>query len=61
MVPGGLLPLPTKYRIYFGEPVVFGGDHDDEDAVIEQKVATVRSTIQGMINRGLRERQHIFW
>jgi 1-acyl-sn-glycerol-3-phosphate acyltransferase len=61
LVPGGQLPLPTKYRLYFGEPMSFDGDPDDDDAVIEEKVAKVRGTIQSMLNRGLKERRSIFW
>jgi 1-acyl-sn-glycerol-3-phosphate acyltransferase len=61
LVPGGQLPLPTKYRIYFGEPMTFEGDPDDDDAVIEEKVARVKATIQSMLNRGLKERKSIFW
>lgn len=61
LLPGGQLPLPTKYRIYFGEPMSFDGDPDDDDAVIEEKVAKVRGTIQSMLNRGLKERRSIFW
>lgn len=60
-VPGGQLPLPTKYRITFGEPIRFEGDPDDDDAVIEDKVLTVKSAIQSMLNRGLKERRSIFW
>ena len=61
LFPGGQLPLPTKYRIQFGEPMVFEGDPDDDDAVIEEKVARVTGTIQSMLNRGLKERKSIFW
>jgi 1-acyl-sn-glycerol-3-phosphate acyltransferase len=61
LLPGGFLPLPTKYRLYFGEPLRFEGDPDDEDAVIETHVHIVRSTIQSMIHRGLKERRAIFW
>ena len=61
LFPGGQLPLPTKYRIYFGEPMRFDGDPDDDDAVIEEKVWLVKQTIQSMLNRGLKERKHIFW
>jgi 1-acyl-sn-glycerol-3-phosphate acyltransferase len=61
LVPGGQLPLPTKYRIQFGEPMYFEGDPDDDDAVIEEKVARVKGTIQSMLNRGLKERKSIFW
>ena len=61
LVPGGQMPLPTKYRIAFGEPMYFEGDPDDDDAVIEEKVNRVRTTIQSMLNRGLKERRSIFW
>jgi 1-acyl-sn-glycerol-3-phosphate acyltransferase len=60
-VPGGQLPLPTKYRIAFGDPIRFEGDPDDDDAVIEDKVLTVKNAIQSMLNRGLKERRSIFW
>ena len=59
--PLGLLPLPVKYRIYFGKPMRFEGDPDDEDAVIEKKVRSVVNTIQAMLDRGLRERAGIFF
>jgi 1-acyl-sn-glycerol-3-phosphate acyltransferase len=55
------LPLPTKYRIYFGEPLHFEGDPDDDDAVIEEKVWAVKATIQTMLNRGLKERRGLFF
>lgn len=61
LVPGGVLPLPTKYRITFGEPMFFGGDSDDDDSVMEEKVELVRATIQAMVNRGLRERKSVFF
>jgi len=61
LLPGGQLPLPTKYRMWFGEPMRFSGDADDDDSVIEEKVWLVRQTIQSMLNRGLKERTHIFW
>ena len=31
------LPLPVRYHIYFGEPMHFRGNPNDEDAVIEQE------------------------
>jgi 1-acyl-sn-glycerol-3-phosphate acyltransferase len=60
LLPGGLLPLPVKYHLTFGEPLRFTGDPDDEDAVIERKVAVVRRTIQTMVHRGLKERRSLF-
>ena len=60
-LPGGQFPLPTKYRIWFGEPMHFSGDPDDDDSIMEEKVWLVKQTIQSMLNRGLKERKHIFW
>jgi hypothetical protein len=51
----------VKYRIYFGEPLYFSGDPDDDDAAIEEKVWVVQATIQSMVNRGVKERKAIFW
>jgi 1-acyl-sn-glycerol-3-phosphate acyltransferase len=58
---GMMMPLPTKYRLYFGEPLQFSGDPDDEDSVIDEKVWVVQATVQSMVNRALRERKAIFW
>ena len=55
------LPLPVKYRLYFGEPMHFTGDPDDDDDALDDKIKTVRNRIQSMIHMGLRERQHVFW
>lgn len=55
------LPLPVKYRLYFGEPMTFRGRPDDDDAELEKKVRTVRTTIQSMIDQGLAARKHVFW
>lgn len=57
---GMLAPLPTKYRLYFGDAFHFEGDPDDDDSKIEEKVWLVKSTIQSMVNRGLRERKGVF-
>jgi len=55
------LPLPVKYRIYFGEPMEFKGNPNDEDAVIEAKVAQVKERIRGMLEEGLRRRRSVFF
>jgi hypothetical protein len=44
-----------------GEPMRFTGSPDDEDAALERKVHRVTSTIQSMIDRGLKERRSIFF
>jgi 1-acyl-sn-glycerol-3-phosphate acyltransferase len=60
-LPGGQLPLPTKYRLWFGEPMRFAGDPDDDDSVMDEKAWVVKQTIASMLSRGLKDRQHIFW
>ncbi len=57
--PLALLPAPVKYRIYYGEPMLFDGDPNDDDAVVAVKVAQVKSAIQDLLERGLRERRGV--
>lgn len=58
--PLGLLPLPVRYRIHFGEPLHFDGDAGEEDAVIEEKVEQVRSAVGALLEHGRAEREAIF-
>ncbi len=55
------LPLPVRYHLHFGEPMRFTGSPDDEDAVLEEKVAKVKSAVAGLLARGLERREHVFW
>lgn len=55
------LPLPTKYRIRFGQPMYFSGDPDDDESEIETRVEHVRSEIQAMLNEGLAKRRSVFF
>lgn len=59
-LPGGQLPLPMKYRLHFGEPLYFRGDHLDDDKVINDKVWLVKQTIQELLNRALSQRAGLF-
>ncbi len=54
-------PLPTRYRIHFGEPLRFQGDPDDDDTVVQQKVDAVMDAIRGLLAQGLARRRAIFW
>ena len=58
--PLGMLPLPVKYHIYFGEPLQLEGSPTDEDAVVQQKVDVVRGAITDMFVRGRGERRGVF-
>lgn len=55
------IPLPSRYQITFGEPLRFEGRPNDEDRVMERKVQEVRSTIQSMVNVGLKERKSVYF
>jgi 1-acyl-sn-glycerol-3-phosphate acyltransferase len=57
----GMLPLPVKYRIYFGEPMRFQGNPHDEDEVIGEKVDQVKAHIATMLADGLARRRSLFW
>jgi 1-acyl-sn-glycerol-3-phosphate acyltransferase len=59
--PLGILPLPVRYHLHFGEPLHFEGDPSDDDTAIQAHVDTVRGAIEAMFERGLRERKGIFW
>jgi 1-acyl-sn-glycerol-3-phosphate acyltransferase len=58
--PLGMLPLPVKYRIYFGEPLHFHGSPTEDDAVVDEKVEQVKSAIAALFERGLAERRGVF-
>jgi len=53
-------PLPVRYHIYFGEPMEFRGNANDEDEVIGKKVEQVKRRIHDMIREGLRRRTNWF-
>ncbi len=59
-VPFGQMPLPTKYRLYFGEPLRFSGPHDADPNDIAEKVHVVQNAIQEQLNLGLRQRRGVF-
>lgn len=59
--PLGMIPFPVKYRIYFGEPMHFSGDPDEEDVAIGKRVEEVKDRIQSMLDAGVRARRSIFF
>lgn len=58
--PLSMMPLPTKFYVDFGEPMVFEGPFDDEDEIIDHKVEEVRSRVQEMIDARLDVRDSVF-
>ena len=57
---GFVLPLPVKYRIYFGDPVHLEGDPFGSDDKIQTLVEQVKDQIALLIEEGLAERQGWF-
>jgi 1-acyl-sn-glycerol-3-phosphate acyltransferase len=53
-------PLPTRHRIWFGEPLRFEGSPEAEDPEIDEKVERVRAAVAGLLAKGLAARQGIF-
>jgi 1-acyl-sn-glycerol-3-phosphate acyltransferase len=58
--PFGMLPLPVRYHIEFGEPLYFEGDPHDDDDVIQAKVDVVRAAISKQLDEGRERRESIF-
>ena len=57
----GLLPLPVRYRLHFGEPIVLDGDANEEDEVVFDKVRQVKRALQALLDDGVRSRPHVFY
>jgi len=62
--PLGFIPLPTKWRIIFGEPISFShlnpSDADNEP-LIKKEAENVRGIMQKMINAALAKRKSIWY
>jgi 1-acyl-sn-glycerol-3-phosphate acyltransferase len=59
LTPTLVLPLPVKYRVHFGPPMRFRGPASPD--VVTRHVASVRSTLQELIQHGLATRDHVFF
>jgi 1-acyl-sn-glycerol-3-phosphate acyltransferase len=59
--PLGLLPLPAKWRIEFGEPLDLAGEHDpsaaDDRLLVTKLAEDVRGRIQSMLDDALASRR----
>lgn len=61
--PLGLIPLPSKWIIEFGEPIPtesYGADAADDPMLVFNLTDHVRDTIQQTLNRLLEERPNVF-
>lgn len=58
------IPLPVRYHIHYGEPMLLHRNHRPEDAddpqVVHEAAGRVRDAVQALIEKGLAERKGIF-
>jgi 1-acyl-sn-glycerol-3-phosphate acyltransferase len=62
--PLGLLPLPTKWSLDFGDPLSlaeYGPDAADDPILVNRIAEKVRSTIQGLIDGRLARRRSVWF
>jgi 1-acyl-sn-glycerol-3-phosphate acyltransferase len=62
--PVGLLPAPTRWTIRFGEPLAldeYGPGAAEDDLLVARVGDHVRTTIQRMLDEGLRERKSVWF
>lgn len=57
---GSAFALPVKYRMYFGAPLAFEGDANEDDAAVDLRVEQVKSALRSLLARGRRERRGVF-
>lgn len=62
--PAGLLPAPTKWKIFFGEPVDLEGyapASADDEILVGRLTERVRAAIQTMLDRAVAERRSVWF
>ena len=62
--PLGLLPVPTRWKIRFGEPISFdryGPEAADDNVLVSSLSERVRTSIQSLIDGGLRTRKSVWF
>lgn len=62
--PLGLLPAPTKWQIFFGEPLDLTGhgpEAADDEILVGKLAERVRASIQGMLDRAVGARKSVFF
>jgi 1-acyl-sn-glycerol-3-phosphate acyltransferase len=57
-------PLPVRYHLYYGEPIrvdqEFTPEQADDSKVVTEVAARVQAAVDGLLKRGLRERNGVF-
>lgn len=57
-------PLPVRYRLHYGEPILLGDtyppDAADDPSVVEECAQQLRAVVQTLVDRGLEQRPGVF-
>jgi 1-acyl-sn-glycerol-3-phosphate acyltransferase len=62
--PAGLLPAPTKWKIFFGEPIDledYAPASADDEILVGRLTERVRGSIQTMLDRAVAERRSVWF
>jgi 1-acyl-sn-glycerol-3-phosphate acyltransferase len=62
--PAGLLPAPTKWKIFFGEPIdleSYAPASADDEILVGRLTERVRGAIQTMLDRAVAERRSVWF
>jgi 1-acyl-sn-glycerol-3-phosphate acyltransferase len=62
--PLGLLPAPTKWKIFFGEPIAidsYGAESIEDEILVGRLTEQVRAAIQAMLDHAVRERRSVWF
>jgi 1-acyl-sn-glycerol-3-phosphate acyltransferase len=62
--PAGLLPAPTKWKIFFGEPIAivdYPPASADDEILVGRLTERVRGAIQSMLDRAISERRSVWF
>jgi 1-acyl-sn-glycerol-3-phosphate acyltransferase len=62
--PLGLIPAPTKWKIFFGEPIDLGGhgaESADDEILVGRLTEQVRGAIQAMLDHAVGQRRSVWF
>jgi hypothetical protein len=62
--PAGLLPAPTKWKIFIGPPIDlegYGAEAAEDEILVARLTERVRGTIQETLNRAVGERRSVWF
>ncbi len=62
--PAGLLPAPTKWKLFFGEPLDlagYGAESAEDEILVGRLTEEVRAAIQAMLDHAVAERRSVWF